>query len=331
MVLLVFSLVLGIFSTSFAEKNNFEKESRYAKAFLKLMGFGDRVLISPIPLNNVYGRLEAVSFSIDGSGYLIIDINDFDIPEFSLEAPNPFSSESEMIYNGPFNYLKKENGKMTEIKSKRIVDKVVNNYNRPFVDKDKKLEKVENDAKLVVPNTVSSTLIEYGSLRGTLPTWSTDHYCGVDGCAIVLQYYDDNWSDTFVPSDKESANGLTDYLISGNYIIDAPASGPDLVNGISGTTGLQDYNNDRGLSYWYATTGDYSWSSLMDKIDYNRPPLVGANSNHPDFGAHWIIAHGYSQGYDGVCWIICNNGFGSNNVYTTANYIYYTWGLVWIW
>lgn len=340
-------LIMGITTISHAQsKTDFTQESKYAILFLEDMGFGHNDLNNPIPLNNLDGQLEAVSFTINEVGYIIVNVHDLDIPEFSLKTKSPFVDKNEeYLYNGPLNYLKKTNEKIYDIKSNKVIDnsKLNTIYKKPAVDKDKKIEekekKIKNKEKAAKESQVSPMAVIYGNLNDSpytpLRTWSTSHYCNVDGCAILLQYFDDNYSDSWVPNDKESATGLVEYLLDNLYLLDEPESGYEIVNGaIPYSTGLKDYINDRGFGGTYsATTASYSWDTIKSKIYNHKPVLVGANSSHPDFGAHWIIAHGYYKNTsdpDLPQYIICNNGFGSNDVYTTAESQYYTWGLVYI-
>jgi hypothetical protein len=334
---LVLTLLLGTTGISYAKNEpSYQNEIKYATLFLKNSGFGVNQLSNPITLKNVNGDEESVVFSLNENGYIIINLNNYDIPEFSFEASNPYTiKDAGNVYNGPFNYLRDDGENFTDIISKKIIQKskVEVNYIQPLVDKAKKLQEIESaSSSNSSENPLSSyDFIESGSISGTLRTWDTANFCGVDGTAILLQYYDDYWSEGFVPDDKETASALTDYLIYYNYIINDGASGPDIVNGYWWTTGLNDYLDDIGILSWNATTASYSWSTLKNQINMGRPLMVGANEEHPDFDkAHWIIAHGYFRGYDGLPYIVCNNGHGSNNVYLTAADQYYSWGFVYL-
>lgn len=337
--LLILSLTFGASSYVSAKDNSiYQNESKYATLFLQNLGFGKVQLSNPVSLKNVDGNMEAVVFTLNNKGYLIIDTNDYDIPEFSFDTKNPYTvQDGKNIYNGPYNYMRDNGQNVIDITSNKVTSKsnIEKCYKRSAVDNKTKLTKIKNAEQSQLRSKTNTTYASNpyyssGNISGTLRTWSTSNYCGVDGCAILLQYYDDYYSDKFVPNNKETASGLTSYLINNKYILNDRTTGSNLINGVSGTTGLNDYLRDQGITNWSAATGGYSWSSLMNQINMNRPLLVGANSSHPDFGAHWIIAHGYLQGYDGVPYIICNNGFGKNNVYTTASSQYYSWGFVFL-
>ncbi len=145
-------------------------------------------------------------------------------------------------------------------------------------------------------------------------------------------YFDDNYSDCFVPTTKEYDEILQDYLIYEEYIQDSGADADDLIDGAGNCIGLIGYIKEHGYPSggYSAFKHSYSWDFLTDKIDNDRALLVGTSSTHPVYRTHWIIAHGYLQGYDGIPYIIVNDGFGSNNIHVTASGQYYPWGFVYI-
>jgi hypothetical protein len=301
----------------FNNNENFLIEKKYGEYFLSKFNYSED-LSDPIPLYNLENNIEAVVFSLknkDADGYIIINTNDLSIPEFSLSKSNPFTTGvyDKCIYNGPLEYYNKKDGKITTIYDNKQID--LNNiklvYSKKPIDK---LEKFENEKNLIKPKKPTET---YEELKGSLRTWGTSHYCGVDGTAILLMYFDDYYDESFVKTSLESANALTNHLVNNRYIPDKGTVSTEIKSGI------EDYLNDRGLGNDYdVSRRTYNFSSIKQKIKQDKPVLVGTVS-HPDFGDHWIIAHAYYEDDFGDDYIIVNDGWGSNDVYVANNSTYY--------
>ena len=166
--------------------------------------------------------------------------------------------------------------------------------------------------------------------------WQTPHYCGVDGAAILLKYWDDNFNEAFIESGKETAETFVSYLIDEKYLLDEGLSGSDIVHGsgviFKSSTGISDYIKDRGLSSGYAITDvSYSWSTITTQVTTNNAILLAGTDaeTHPDYPNHWIIVYGYKT-VSGERFLLINDGWGDDEIYTTADSQYYPWGLVYI-
>ena len=66
----MFVATMVIVPAAVGQENEFSTEKEYGELFLNIMG-ESKELISPIPLNNLNGELEAVSFSMMNGGYII--------------------------------------------------------------------------------------------------------------------------------------------------------------------------------------------------------------------------------------------------------------------
>ncbi len=167
----------------FAENiSEFKDEVAYAKLFLQVQGYGENSISNPVKLYNFDEEVEAVCFTVNNSGYIIINVNDLEVPEYALEVANPFSDEKErIIYNGPLAYYIKENGKIKNLKTKATVNgkAIAFKYKREKIDKKKKITETET-----LTISLQSTFYETGSLNNTLRTFASSHFCGVDGSAI---------------------------------------------------------------------------------------------------------------------------------------------------
>ncbi len=284
-------------------------------------------LSDPIVLYNALQEPEAVSFTINNTGYIIVNLESMRVPEFSLKKSSPFvSNDAKYIYNGPVSYYEAiSSDEVRSLSTGAVIasDNLTTRYNETVAD------------KVTESNAVRSALPE-DRTDNNPPLWGTSHYCGVDGAAILLKYWDDNFSETFIVSSKETASTFTSYLISEKYLLDEGLSGSDIVHGtgfiIKSSTGISDYISDRGLSSDYAITDvDYSWSTITTQVTSNNAILLAGTDaeSHPDYPNHWIIVYGYKN-VSGEKFVLINDGWGGDEIYTTADSQYYPWGLVYI-
>lgn len=325
--------VIAYASDSIAANKNTLKENitlAYEKAESFLNDFDDSltvVLSNPVILHNARQEPEAVSFTINGTGYIIVNLESMRVPEFSLKKSSPFTSQdTTYIYNGPVSYY--EALSSTEVRSLSSgavisADALDERYNETASDK-------------IVESTASRSALPDDRTENNPPLWATSHYCGVDGAAILLKYWDDNFSETFIEASKETAATFTSYLISEKYLLDEGLSGSDIVHGtgfiFKSSTGISDYISDRGLSASYAITDvDYSWSTITTQVTSNDAILLAGTDaeSHPDYPNHWIIVYGYDT-VSGDQYLLINDGWGDDEIYTTADSQYYPWGLVYI-
>ncbi|WP_311487707.1 hypothetical protein [uncultured Helcococcus sp.] len=155
-------------------------------------------------LKNLNGDIEAVLFSLDKTGYIIVNINDFTVPEFSLERKNPFNNVKNPIYNGPLNYYsKKDLNTALNIKDSTIIEK--HNFANIYANKKINLEELN----LFTYKNSNNDVVPYGNLNtikklpGTLKTWYIDgNNCGSIASAITMRYYYDYIDKNYVSSSK---------------------------------------------------------------------------------------------------------------------------------
>ena len=284
-------------------------------------------LSNPVVLYNALQEPEAVSFTINNTGYIIVNLESMRVPEFSLKKASPFVSQNAIyIYNGPVSYY--EAISTTELRSLStgaVIDSndLATRYNETVADK-------------VMESNVTRGVLPEDRTDNNPPLWATSHYCGVDGAAILLKYWDDNFNEAFIESAKETASKFTSYLIDQKYLLDEGLSGSDIVHGtgfiIKSSTGISDYISDRGLSSDYAITDvDYAWSTITTQVTSNNAILLAGTDaeSHPDYPNHWIIVYGYKT-VSGDKFVLINDGWGGDEIYTTADSQYYPWGLVYI-
>ncbi len=311
----MFVVTMAFVPAAMGQKNDFSLEKEYGELFLKNMGQSEK-LIKPIPLNNINGDLEAVSFSIKNGGYIIINVNDLSVPEFSLENNSPFNDRTKTyVYNGPLAYMEDDQGKLYQIgigdrSDEAVIPKHI--YAVESVDKDKKLSDLKTlDSMISIQN--------YGaSLDHTLKTWiaTTTYDCGPTAAAITLDYFDDYHNNAFIPSQYESQSALFPFLTP-DYIPNS-AILPQMEQGLYDIL----FDHDLTSSYDTERKSYVDYNKIMSLVNSNKPSIVGL-SNHPTYGKHWVVVHGYyvqtTPWVTPHYYVSLNDGWGNNNAYTLVD------------
>lgn len=293
--------------------HKFSIEEEYVELFLKEMGNPSTVSM-PVTLSNIKGEQEAVCFTIDNGGYIIINTNDLSISELSFKASTPFKKSTEKyVYNGPLQYYEVSNGEYKSLTTNNLYNEksfeVI--YTKEKVDKIKILD----DKK--VANIVSSSSQKSGGttvyLSDSLLTWYVSGgLCGPISGAICMMYYNDNVSTAYVAAGDEVESKLINIM---NTYMDVDGNGS--TNTTEVVNGLNDFLDDRSVSTNVYSTSSFSFTTVKSKINNDRPVIVDTD-NSPIFREHWIIAHGY---YDSLSddFIIVNNGWGDNDVWVATD------------
>lgn len=290
------------------EKNSYIKEEQLVELFLQSIGHpGDAS--NPIELKNLTGDLEALSFDVNQMGYIILNINDFTVPELSLVTKSPFDKNDINYYNGPFQYYKLDDKKIISVQTNKTLDlkKIGAVYDKSNNKKkiDDELSKLKNvsllravDVEKYIPGSLSQWYIGGG-------------HCGSIASAIVMKYYDTYINGNYVLSSYQNQNALISLM---QQYVGAGGTGySNLVNG------LNRYMSSRGVGNSCARTNGFNFGMVARSINMKRPAIVGT-VNHSTFGDHWIIAHGYFQSAVNGNYVIVNNGWGQNNVWVRENY-----------
>lgn len=303
-LILIVAMFTSMCTVGFAYEGDFSVEREYVERFLQRINHFSTVS-EPVILKNVNGELEAVCFSIDSGGYIIVNVNDLSIPELSFENSTPFKGNREFVYNGPLQYFKQENGNLISVMSDDIVSSTEFEtiYTKNAIDKNKKLYDIKNTHESrAVPTEVY--------LSGTLKTWyKSGGLCGAIAGAIVMMFYNDNVSESYVDSSNENSNDLIDLM---NEYIDTDNSGATSTS--EEVDGLNAYMDDQGVNNSVYSKSSFNFTTLRSKINYDTPVIIDTD-NHPVYGEHWIIAHGYFYSIVDGQYVIINNGWGQNNVW----------------
>jgi hypothetical protein len=316
-------ILLVVFSTNFTiiAKEDIYSEYQYEKevaiSFLNSIGI-EKKLVNPIMLYNLDGEEEVISYELDNGGYIIVNINDLSIPEFSLKGNRKFSEpNTKYVYNGPLAYFIENNNELVDIKTKAILskDEFRTKYKKEKINKEAKFKAdISKYSKVPMERIINAKKnLHITQLPKTLKTWyKSGGYCGPIASSILFMYYDKQFDDSYVSTSKESET-LIDLMI--NYVT---TSGGDPEDGTSYdelNDAINDYLDDYFSSNYSVIYKKPSYESATSKIKYcianDKPAIVGLD-NHATYGDHWVIAHGYVTSY---AYIVVNDGWGENDVW----------------
>ncbi|MBQ7076591.1 MAG: C10 family peptidase [Lachnospiraceae bacterium] len=253
-------------------------------------------------------RIVWTIFNISGDGYIIVNIKDLSVPEYSLDNSNPFLGVENPIYNGGLGYYYKTDDKIISLMTGREYS--IDDFNEVYSMKE--IENKEEFLREIQARTKKRLLrnVVRKSLRGSLERWYIDGgNCGSIACAIVMKYYRDYVSEMYVRDDKLNQNSLI--RLMQDYV------GVGSTNTTHLVSGLNTYLQRMGINNYARYSDTFDFDLIKNKIDSNRPVIVDTD-NHPTYEEHWIIAHGYSIntiGNELQFFIIVNNGWGENNIY----------------
>ncbi|GEM_PF-350296 len=325
-IILVITMLVSLGSIVNAKTEKYLLEKEVAIAFLNSFGYSVK-LTDPIPLLNLKEEEEFVCFEIDKQGYIIVNQYDLSIPELSIKSSRNFKdSKASYYYNGGLNLYKDNGTYLLNISNNEKISRkeIKNIYTKEkSIDKERKSKEIiEKYNTLALSTDDSKTDSALPSdytieLPRTLKTWYVSGgYCGPIAAAIVLMYYDEEYNESYVSYSNENESDLIDLMIDYVY-----SSGGNPENG-TGTAELENAINDYLDDYYnsnyavaYAPSYDYpqgSFSKIGNCIANDKPAIVDLD-NHPTYGEHWVIAHGYTYSPDQ--YVIVNDGWENNNIW----------------
>ena len=144
-----------------------------------------------------------------------------------------------------------------------------------------------------------------GSLSGSLSTINKSGYCGPTSAHCVLKYEGKLRGGAY--------NNTSEIVVISTY------TGVG-VSIFSLTAGVQAYMDTYGIS-GYALWVPYSWSSVVNKINSNKPITLGTSGGGIATGGHVRTIHKYfNTGNDYLLYV--NDSWGNNNVTIAYNTTY---------
>lgn len=327
--LMIASFSISVFAMNIESKVS--DEQTIAQAVIS--SFGKYTVDNTVELYNTSGDIEAVCFDFVPTGYVIVDVNDYSVPEFSPTAETPFlplkSSTMHYVYNGPMKYYTlNAEGVLYDLTNdiELSIENLSYSYSKKTIstkEKTKKIKLADNDM------SIKSTLIYL--TNHTPVNWHTSYYCGLDGCAIELKYLYDYHDTDLLTSSMNGSPELQEYLLDNDYIPNSGTSASDIVYGDSPYTGVNDFFRDRGSSIRASKTR-YTSSALVEmqeSFEDDYPVLLGTEpADDWDYDNHWVIAYGYYYQDLSGAHIIINDGFGNNGIYVTTEADHYDYAIL---
>lgn len=286
-----------------------------------------------------------ILFNINDTGYIIVDMEDNSIPEFSKETKNNkvVDVNKKYYYNGPLTYFEDSNGRVIDINTKEDMGKISELKNKKVkkqknIDNTLAKENLKDFGNSTQIQSIShysgssgylaSSSVEYG-LPYSLPNYSynPNGICGATASAMFARYFNDHINGGYVPYSLETYDGealtkeLVKYIIGPDYVDPSKSAPGQTAYQVS--TGFKSYLTSQNVSdsMYYKNSIDYS--RVRERIGNGRPFMYLMN-NHPKYGNHWVTASGYVENSGTfiatLAYIRVNDGWGSTNIYIDNSY-----------
>lgn len=316
-LILAFTLIFSSSATAYGISQNSAYQSSISiyqeRAELFLQNIGHPATVTnPIILNNLANEPEAVLFTTSENGYIIVNINDFSIPELGFDNLSPFYNYDNPIYNGPLEYYYKQDG---QIKSIADNSTIVAEQSSGYYTKQKINEPQEylTSLRSAYQENNARYAITEKYLSAPLQEWGSRFFCGPAASAICMRYYYDNVNTIYVDSNNLSEDSLI--AVMQEFVGRTGTTYTDMV------FGLNSYFESRYINTIAIRTTTFSFNRVKRSILDDRPIIIGT-VGHPTYGDHWIVAHGYFESRVDGNYIIINNGWGDNNIWITPSTTY---------
>ncbi|URZ08949.1 hypothetical protein [Clostridium felsineum] len=283
-----------------------------------------------IKLYNFQDKENSVCFILKNGGYIIVSLEDYSIPEFSITSTNRYftNTNKKYIYNGPGEYYQKNNNTVISLINNKLVTNQVS-----IVDKLSLVSKSNvNTKKQLGINNISESSVTYNSnfLPHLVPsyTYNPNGVCGSTAAAMFVEYWNDYIDGRWVPTELQSGDGtlLIKALIPYCQIDGSAALDPTHTSLGSGAdnlaNGIHDYLNSKGVQqsmYWE----NFNINRVEDCIN-NKIPAMITLANHPVYGNHVVVASGYiilNNTLNGtINFIQVSDGWGGQGTYVASTY-----------
>ncbi len=322
-------------------KTNYTDEEYFVKNWFILNNFGEHEITEPKDLYSFKGKIIARYYNVDKTGYVIVNLLDYEIMEFSFESRPDINDIEKVVYIRFASFGRDDGESVFDINEKQAIekDKCSDFIAESMINKVSLNERISSQRSYIDRNDDSINIqdrsyssVEYGNIMYPLETFTSSTYkCHVTAAAILLRYYRDHYSSDFLPDGIWANYSIQWYLVNNSFLFNMSLSSAHVVYGYlydSGyMKGMIDYlQNDRHIYSYYADYDFYNFNTIKDLINSNKPVVAESASNiPPDYNGsgHAYVVHGYFVGYDGLQKLVINNGWGSNNVYISASPTYF--------
>jgi hypothetical protein len=334
--ILTFSIICAVIVSTnvYASSNeNYLTAKSVAEQFFTQKGI-DAKLNNPVKLYNFNNEVKFLMFSNKDSGYIVVDLKDFSIPEFSPKTNNTYitNTNKKYIYNGPLSYFEEDNNKVVDVKTKKSVGTFTDLKGKQKVKNTEtsELYNVTNSADKMAVTNASATTYENHFIQGTLPSYAynPNGICGSTAAAMFAGYYDNNSINiNYIPTNLESSDGVEIIKTLVPFIEGIASLDPEYPSPGSTTEqlriGFQNYLRTQDVDDYMYSQATTNYARVSERTGVNRPLMVDLD-NHPTYGEHWVVTHGYqteeSIFISKLTYLIVNDGWGNKDIYIDVSY-----------
>ncbi len=334
-IFLLLSIVLSFGITSVgATYNNFndvdvqETVISYVRNNLDL----DIEIKDKINLYNLDDNIIAFAFILSSGGYIISDLKGEIIQAYFeyTKTSDVFCDvveETKIYYAGVDNYFIKKNSCMIDLfTGEEIEENIVSQLINNFEEISSKPVATSNSSSGITPYAVTSKYMLANPLA-TISYNPNNLICGSTAAAILLFYYDDykdgNVLQGLYESDRTGETIIKFLAVPINGGISDTSRGAtvsDIRDGLNiyfNSMNLKDYSaiaDSRNLGFGYS-------NDFMNMIRSDKPFILIFDDVEGSPRGHFYVVHGILLDYgNGLYYVYCNNGYGSNNVFLSMKY-----------
>ncbi len=321
---------------------NYQEIAEYVTLWFDVCGYGKHKISNPLELYSKSDEKIAVMFSIDQGGYVIVNLINYDVMEFSLDSC-PEVSGDKNIYNGFLEICSEDNNRLYRDSFPSSLDEETdfwidkNAIGRiGLQEKRDQLVRIEARRGIIDSRQTRNSTVDIGDLSHPLMTWGSGFYCQIDAAAILLRYLYDHNDSGILPYGVTNNYYIQSYLCSNLYLADSPMNANQVVNGgvrvgNNYTLGLNAYFWNNYLPH-YGIETYYDFSSIRYLIDSNTPVVCGVSPAIP--GSTWgerhaVIVHGYISIDEDMFFMKVNDGNGHNGIYLNVADYYHVESDMW--
>lgn len=303
---LVLTFILVTSNLAYADileqNNQYQDALDYANGFFSLIDQNDSLRTDYILLYDINGKVNAIFVEFEKDGYAIINVNDYTIPEFSLESNKKLNPSIKYLYNGP--------GALIEFNKRNI--KSYSKSSFIYLANEGAQKNVLQLNTTIEKSMITRSSSTFDDLDQSLRNWdyNTNNNCGSVAAAIVINYRDRTYNSNYLDSSiQENEQAVVNLM--GNYVGNSWTSLSELRDGIN------DYLASRGLSRKFVSQSYFNYPKLKSEIASNRPVIIDTDA-HGTYGEHWIIASGYLE-LMGYQYVTVTDGLGKSGVQLIVN------------
>lgn len=272
---------------------------------------------STYPLYDLNDEIIAVLFNLD-TGYVIINVKDFSIPEFSFTCDSIYSTEDlKKYYNGAFEYFEEneaEKNYLYDLFDEKEVNKASLNTSDLYGSDSRSvdsqtvpnIDQVSISPAIQTESSRSATSSQTYSLIYSLPNYSynPNGICGANAAAMYLRYLDLHRDSNIISSSLSTEISLITYL---EDYIPASSDAGDVYFGII------DYYDDRDIiqDIYLSTTNS---ADIVRCLSSDTPYIAGFIASS-SLGAHWATGYSFIEYSTGSAYLIINDGHGNSGIY----------------